>query len=43
MLAEGIETEKQFIYLQERYIENYQGFLFDKPIPIEQFIIKYLS
>lgn len=43
LLAEGVENQEQFNYLYERGIGQYQGFYFDKPIPIEEFIEKYFS
>ncbi|MGY2572714.1 EAL domain-containing protein [Vibrio sp. C8] len=43
LLAEGVETQEQFNYLHGREIGQYQGFYFDKPMPIEEFIEKYFS
>jgi len=43
LLAEGVENIEQFTYLHEREIGQYQGFYFDKPLPIEEFIGKYFS
>lgn len=43
VLAEGVETQEQFNYLHARNIGQYQGFFFDKPLPIEEFIAKYFS
>ncbi len=43
LLAEGVENQEQFTYLYERGIGQYQGFYFDKPMPIEEFIEKYFS
>lgn len=42
LLAEGVETQEQLDYLKERNIDTYQGFFFDKPMPINEFIAKYL-
>lgn len=41
ILAEGVETQAQFDYLKARNIERYQGYLFGKPLPIDEFIQKY--
>ncbi len=41
LLAEGVENQEQFNYLHEREIGQYQGFYFDKPMPINEFIEKY--
>ncbi len=37
VIAEGVETEAQFTLLKEYHCMGYQGYLFSKPIPIEQF------
>ena len=37
VMAEGVETEDQRQYLLDNGCSNYQGFLFGKPAPIEQF------
>lgn len=37
VIAEGVETEEQRQLLLDNGCTNYQGFLFGKPIPIEQF------
>jgi len=37
VIAEGVETEVQRQILQNNGCLNYQGFLFSKPIPIDQF------
>ena len=42
VLFEGIETEEQLKYLRSSGFEYGQGYLFDKPIPIENFENKYL-
>jgi diguanylate cyclase (GGDEF)-like protein/PAS domain S-box-containing protein len=36
VVAEGVETEEQLSFLQERDCEIVQGFLFSKPVPREQ-------
>lgn len=42
LLAEGVETIEQYNYLHALDINQYQGFFFEKPLPIEDFIAKYL-
>ena len=37
VIAEGVETEEQRQLLQDKGCIHYQGFLFGKPVPIEQF------
>lgn len=37
VIAEGVETEGQLSFLKEQGCMAYQGYLFGKPIPIEQF------
>ena len=37
VIAEGVETEEQRQLLQESGCFNYQGYLFGRPAPIEQF------
>ena len=37
VIAEGVETEAQHEFLNLRGCHAYQGFLFSKPVPIEQF------
>ncbi|OGS93018.1 MAG: hypothetical protein A2061_04305 [Gallionellales bacterium GWA2_59_43] len=37
VLAEGVETEAQFAFLQRHDCMFYQGFLFEHAVPIEQF------
>ena len=36
VLAEGVETEAQRVYLAEQGCSEYQGYLFSKPLPIDQ-------
>jgi len=37
VIAEGVETEEQRDFLLDRGCTHYQGYLFSKPVPIEQF------
>ena len=37
VLAEGVETEAQLDFLIESGCHAYQGYLFSKPLPIEDF------
>ena len=37
VIAEGVETEKQLKLLLAKGCQHFQGYLFSKPIPIEQF------
>ena len=39
VIAEGVETEKQRLYLEKAGCTHFQGYLFGKPVPIEQFNI----
>ncbi|AEP28351.1 diguanylate cyclase/phosphodiesterase with PAS/PAC and GAF sensor(s) [Glaciecola nitratireducens FR1064] len=37
VIAEGVETKEQWLRLQKKGCKRYQGYLFSKPIPIEEF------
>ena len=37
VIAEGVETETQREFLDRHYCQAYQGYLFGKPLPLEQF------
>ena len=37
IIAEGVETEEQCLFLEQHGCQHYQGYLFSKPVPIEQF------
>jgi EAL domain-containing protein (putative c-di-GMP-specific phosphodiesterase class I) len=41
IVAEGIETEEQQEYLANYHVKYLQGFLFSKPIPLEEFLQEY--
>lgn len=36
IVAEGIETEEQAEYLRQRHVDYLQGYLFCRPLPLEQ-------
>jgi EAL domain-containing protein (putative c-di-GMP-specific phosphodiesterase class I) len=37
VIAEGVETEEQLAFLKNNGCMAYQGYLFSKPVPIEEF------
>jgi len=37
IVAEGVETCAQLEYLQKKECDVYQGFLFSKPVPADEF------
>ena len=39
VIAEGVETEAQRQFLSKHDCQLYQGYLFSKPVPIEQFAL----
>ncbi|AMK75212.1 MULTISPECIES: bifunctional diguanylate cyclase/phosphodiesterase [Methylomonas] len=39
VIAEGVETEAQRLFLEQHGCHACQGFLFSKPVPIEEFIV----
>ncbi|OEF98401.1 putative bifunctional diguanylate cyclase/phosphodiesterase [Desulfuribacillus alkaliarsenatis] len=43
VVAEGVETEEQLKYLKENHCDNFQGYLFSKPVPAEEFEKKFMS
>ena len=38
VLAEGVETEAQLSFLRDRGCDLYQGYLYSRPVPAEEFI-----
>ena len=43
VIAEGIENEYQLNYLRERGCDAFQGYYFDKPMPVDAFEQKYFQ
>jgi EAL domain-containing protein (putative c-di-GMP-specific phosphodiesterase class I) len=43
VICEGVETEFQFDFLKESGCDSVQGYLFSKPIPMDDFISHYLD
>ena len=41
VVTEGVETKDQLDYLKEMGCEMFQGFYFDRPMPVEEFEAKY--
>jgi diguanylate cyclase (GGDEF)-like protein/PAS domain S-box-containing protein len=37
VIAEGVETEAQLAYLKENGCKSFQGYLFSKPVPLDEF------
>jgi len=37
VIAEGVETEAQRIFLEQHGCHTYQGYLFSRPVPLDQF------
>ncbi len=43
VVAEGVEQQGQFDYLVEQGCTGYQGYLFGRPVPVQQLISSRLS
>jgi len=37
VVAEGVETDEQLLFLTERKCDLYQGYLYSQPVPAEEF------
>jgi diguanylate cyclase (GGDEF)-like protein/PAS domain S-box-containing protein len=43
VVAEGVETPEQLAFLKERDCDAWQGYLFSKPLPGEEFALRFLQ
>lgn len=43
VITEGVETKEQVDFLKEMGTDYYQGFYFDKPLPVDEFEKKYVK
>jgi len=43
VVAEGVETPEQLTFLKERECDSWQGYLFSKPLPGEEFAMRFLQ
>jgi EAL domain-containing protein (putative c-di-GMP-specific phosphodiesterase class I) len=41
VVTEGVETEKQLRALTEMGCNHFQGYFFSRPIPVDEFEMKY--
>jgi EAL domain-containing protein (putative c-di-GMP-specific phosphodiesterase class I) len=37
VIAEGVETQQQLEFLKDNGCDHYQGYLFSKPVPLDEF------
>ena len=43
VVAEGVETPEQLAFLKERECDAWQGYLYSKPLPAEEFAMRFLQ
>ena len=43
IIVEGVETKEQLDYLEDKGCDTFQGYYFDKPLPVTEFEAKYMS
>lgn len=41
VITEGVETEQQLLALSEMGCNHFQGYFFSRPIPVDEFEMKY--
>ena len=42
IVAEGVETKEQLLFLENEQCHQYQGFLFSRPLPADELYEKFL-
>lgn len=43
VMAEGVETTEQHDLLKQMHCPYAQGYLYDRPMPVEAFVQRYLA
>ena len=43
VIAEGVETEDQRKFLAANGCRFYQGYLFDRPMPVDDFTVRFFE
>jgi len=43
VVAEGVENEDQIKFLTSIGVEEFQGYYFGKPMPIDEFELKFIT
>ena len=43
VITEGVETEQQLLSLSAMGCNHFQGYFFSRPIPVDEFEMKYSS
>lgn len=43
VITEGVELEEHVMFLKEAGCDIFQGYYFDRPLPVAEFEKKYLS